>query len=261
MFYVEHPDEAAFLSAGEIARRLGTSDATVVRTVKALGYSGMADLRRELTNHLRGVATPVLRAARSIKDAGEDPLGYVLAREIGLLERARSIDREEVLRAVDALVRAERVLTFGLGPMGALARYFALRLGRLGLPARAITVSGLLLADELLAMRKGDALVVLAYDRLDRDAATLLGRADELALPIVLLTDTRASWTERIPVVLAAPRSSGGSLSGATVPLAILDALLLALAAHDRGRSLATLAELNELRRRLRGKPVREQLE
>jgi hypothetical protein len=56
--------------------------------------------------------------------------------------------------------------------------------------------------------------------------------------------------------VLAAPRSSGGSLSGATVPLAILDALLLALAAGDRGRSLTTLAELNELRKRLRGGPV-----
>src|SRR6266567_2086421 len=47
-FYAEHREEAAFLSAAEIAERLGTSDATVVRAVKTLGYSGIPELRREL---------------------------------------------------------------------------------------------------------------------------------------------------------------------------------------------------------------------
>jgi hypothetical protein len=42
--------------------------------------------------------------------------------------------------------------------------------------------------------------------------------------------------------------------------MAVLDALLLAVAARDRPRSLAALAELNELRRRLRGEPVDEQI-
>ena len=41
-------DEAPFLSALEIAKRLGTSDATVVRAVKALGYAGLPALRDEL---------------------------------------------------------------------------------------------------------------------------------------------------------------------------------------------------------------------
>src|SRR5258706_16052914 len=40
--------EATLLSAAALAKRLATSDATVVRTAKALGYSGLADLRRAL---------------------------------------------------------------------------------------------------------------------------------------------------------------------------------------------------------------------
>ena len=40
--------EATLLSAAALAEQLGTSDATVVRTAKALGYSGLAELRRAL---------------------------------------------------------------------------------------------------------------------------------------------------------------------------------------------------------------------
>src|SRR4051794_8975083 len=46
-FFAQHREEAAFLSATEIAQRLGTSDATVVRTAQSLGYSGLQELKRE----------------------------------------------------------------------------------------------------------------------------------------------------------------------------------------------------------------------
>src|SRR5581483_5284360 len=131
-FYAEHREEAAFLSAVEIAERLGTSDATVVRAVKALGYTGIPELRRELIDALRARATPAIRLGRTLEDAGEDPLGYVIALELELLEVAREIDRSDFAHAVDLLAGADRVLVYGLGPGGPLAEYFALRLGRFG---------------------------------------------------------------------------------------------------------------------------------
>jgi DNA-binding MurR/RpiR family transcriptional regulator len=260
-FFVRHREEAAFLSAAEIAERLGTSDATVVRAVKALGYSGIPELRRELIDALRARATPAVRLGRTLEDAGEDPLGHVIDLELELLENARSIDRADFARAVDILAGAERVLAYGLGPNGPLADYFALRLRRFGRPAQAITASGLRLADALLVARPGDALLLLAYERLDVDADATLGRANALGLPVVLVTDTLgAKLADRIDVALPALRGRGGALSGAATTMTILEALLLALAARDRARSLAALAELNELRKRLRGRPVAEEI-
>jgi DNA-binding MurR/RpiR family transcriptional regulator len=260
-FYAEHREEAAFLSAAEIAERLGTSDATVVRAVKALGYSGIPELKRELIAALRARATPAARLGRSLEDVGEDPLGHVLGVEIELLERARSIDRADFARAVDVLAAADRVLAYGLGPNGPLVDYLTLRLRRFGRLAQAITASGLRLADALLVARPGDALVLTAYERLDRDAEAVLARANDLALPVVLVTDSLgAKLADRIAVALPALRGRGGSLSGAATTMAILDALLLAVAARDRARSLAALAELNDLRRRLRGAPLQEEL-
>ena len=78
----------------------------------------------------------------------------------------------------------------------------------------------------------------------------------------MLLTDTLgARLADRVDVALPALRGRGGALSGGAPTMAMLDALLLAVAARDRGRSLAALAELNELRKRLRGAPVHEELQ
>jgi DNA-binding MurR/RpiR family transcriptional regulator len=260
-FYAEHREEAAFLSAAEIAQRLGTSDATVVRAVKALGYTGIPELRQELIDALRARATPAVRLGRTLEDAGEDPLGHVIALEHELLERARSIDRRDFDRAVELLAKAERVLAYGLGPTGPIAEYFVLRIARFGRAALAMRASGLLLADELLNVRRGDALLLLTYERLDRDVDVVLTRANEVGIPVVLVTDTLASkLADRIDVALAAPRARHGTLSGSALTVALLDALLLALAARDRSSSLAGLAELNELRKRLRGAPLPERL-
>jgi DNA-binding MurR/RpiR family transcriptional regulator len=261
-FYAEHREEGAFLSAAEIAERLGTSDATVVRAVKALGYSGIPELRRELIDALlRARATPAVRLGRSLEDVGEDPLGQVLDREIELLEEARSVDRAEFARAAGLLASADRVLIFGLGPSGALAEYFALRLLRIGRPARAITASGLRLADALLDARRGDALLLMAYEPLDTEADAALTRANEFELPVVLLGDTLGDrLSGRVGCVLATRRGRHGTLGSAAATIVLLDALLLALAVRDRTRALAALGDLNRLRRRLRAEPLAESL-
>jgi DNA-binding MurR/RpiR family transcriptional regulator len=260
-FYADHGEEAAFLSAAEIAHRLGTSDATVVRAVKALGYSGIPELRRELIDALRARATPAVRLGRSLEDAGADPLGHVVELGLELIEGLRGIDRADFDDAVAVLAGAERVLAFGLGPNGPLAEYFTLRLSRFGRPAQAITASGLLLADQLLGVREDDAMLLMAYERLEPNAEVALARANEVGVPVVLVTDSLGGkLADRVDVTLPAPRTRGGTLSAAVATMTILDGLLLALAAADRVRSLAALAELNELRRGLRAAPVQEEL-
>jgi len=260
-FLVEHREEAAFLSAAEIGQQLGTSDATVVRTVKSLGYAGLGELRRELIDALRARATPTVRLGRSLEAAGDDAaraFDQALAHEVELIEQARArLVRENVVRAVDLLTRADRVVCAGIGPSGALADYFTLRLGRLGRQTLAVTATGLRLADALLQLRRGDALVLLAHDSLDTDTEETLRRANDLELPVVLITDTLgAKLADRVDTALAASRSAPGSFGTSAATIALLDALLLAVAARERAKSLAALADLNELRSRVRAAPL-----
>ena len=260
-FFVEHREEAAFLSAVEIGQRLETSDATVVRTAKRLGYPGLPGLRDELIAALRARATPAVRLGRSLAAAGNDvasAFDLALAQEVEFIEIARHrIEPRDVLRAVDLLREADRVVSAGIGPSGALAEYFALRLGRFGHRTLAVVATGHRLADALLQLRRGDALLLLAYDELDPDAEETLRRANELELPVVLVTDSLGpKLAPRIEVALAVPRSVGGAFGTSGATLALLDALLLAVAASDRAHAMTSLAELNELRARVSARPL-----
>ena len=261
-FLAEHPEEAAFISAADIAAQLSTSDATVVRTVQSLGYSGLPELKRELVTALKSRATPALRLGRSMEQIGDSPqaaLEYAFAMQLELLEDARRTVRPEAfVRAVDLIRGAERTHVMGIGPTGSMARYLAMRLVRFGYPAGSITDTGLLLADGLLGIDNGDALVVLAYGQVLREVDVTLNRAQQVGAPVVLLTDTLgAALAERVTVTLSASRGAADMWSTITTTAVLMDALLFGIALADRPRSLATLEALNELRTQITGQPFR----
>lgn len=255
-FFAEHREEIAFLSAVEIAQQLETSDATVVRAAQSLGYSGLPDLKRELSASLRTRRTPAMQLGRRLEEVGDDPeatLDHVLCWQIQLLEEARQTVRPAAFkRGVEIMHQAARVLVFGIGPGACVAEYAALKLVRFGRQAAALTHSGSRLSDGLLAMRPGDALVALAYSSVYREVDVTLARAAELGVPVILLTDVLAiDLAGRFEVAMEAQRGRAGSLGSVATALVLVDALLLGLAARDRARSLAASEQLDALRARL----------
>lgn len=260
-FFVRHREEVAFLAAAEIAQRLGTSDATVVRTAQSLGYSGLNELKRECATALRSRVTPAVRLRWRLAEIGaspDDALDQALSLQIELLEDARhTVDRAAFARAVDLLCAAERVLICGNGPSATLADYFALRLKRFGRQAAAVTSTGIALADALVGMRGGDMLVAVGYGRVSRELDVTLDHARECGVPVILLTDTLGvALAERVTVSLRARLDRSGMFGSIATTLVLMDALLVGLAAHDRERTLHALAALNDLRARIVGHRV-----
>ena len=145
-FFAQHREEVMFLSAVEIAGRLDTSDATVIRAAQSLGYSGLPALKAELREAMRTRATPTLRLGRSLEDLGSDPaavLEHVLATEIELLHDARETLRAaEFTRALELIAGSQRVVIQGLGPNAPLAEYFASRLCRMRRAALSVGARG-----------------------------------------------------------------------------------------------------------------------
>lgn len=255
-FLAQHREEVVFLSAMEIAGRLDTSDATVIRAAQSLGYSGLNDLKTELRDALRTRATPTLRLGRSLEDLGEHPtavLDHVLATEMQLLQDARDTLRTaDFERALDLLAGAQRVVIQGLGPNAPLGEYFAARLRRMRRPAIAVGARGQGLADALLDMRKGDVVVVLAYDQANPESILTLDRARKLKLPSILVTDTLGlALAGQFTVALSARRAGGGMFHLSAITVVVLDALLFGLAGRDRAGALDAAEELQEIRARI----------
>jgi DNA-binding MurR/RpiR family transcriptional regulator len=257
-FFTEHATQLGFFSAAEIAARLGTSDATVVRTAQRLGYRGLADLKRALLDDAPPPEpTPSSRLGATLRHATTpmDVLNHVLDVHQAALHAARKNLDERFPAAVALLATAERIVLSGTGPSAAVAQYAAVLLGRVGRPAATITATGVSMADQAMELRRGDTLLLLAYTRLHTHAAVLIDLAQRRRIPVLLVTDVLAN-VEGADLVLSCPRGLPGEQSSHAVTLLLLEAIAVALAATERARATTALSELNRLRGELLGAPA-----
>lgn len=255
-FFAEHREEVAFLSAADVAEVLGTSGATVVRAAQALGYAGFPELKDELRDALRTRTTPITRIGRSLDELGADPdavLDHVLAGTAELIaETRRAMRPQEFRRAVDVLRRAQRIVVIGLGPNRGLADHVTQGLRRFGKRASLISARGQAMAEDIIELGAGDALLLIAHERVTNEVSVPLDLAKSRGVPVILVTDRLGLALEgRYTAALTALRGGPETYPISAVTLAVLEALLIALAGRDRARTLATFEQINELRRKL----------
>jgi DNA-binding MurR/RpiR family transcriptional regulator len=243
-------------SAMELAARTETSDATVIRTVQALGFAGLAELKQVLLASVDRPSTPADDMRRTLGDVGENTdraIEAAIEAHDESMESLRSPEaRARIAAAVSILHPAARIAIFGIGPSAALAVYVATLLARGGRRTLTLNVTGGMLADQMLDLRSGDALLVLAYGRAYGEVETVFAEARQLGLPIVLVTDSLDRKLARFAsVILPARRgrSERVALHGAT--LVCLEALVLGLAAASPD-TVTSLERLNRLRRDVR---------
>lgn len=252
----DHTEDVLFASADQIGQVTGTSNATVIRAAKSLGYSGLPELKHDLGMDVIGATRPSTRLRRRIEHAGNKPeeaIGYVLA-EAGerIGETQRIVDPADFTAAVECLAGAREVVAFGLGLSALSARYLTMRLVRLGRRARDISVTGFSLADELMPLGEGDTVVMYVPGRLLPDCELILDHAAEVGARTVLIADSLTGrLRDRVDACLPAVHSPSGLTAECLTSLALTDALLLAVAAQEEERATRASERLNTLRQRL----------
>ncbi|MFJ1767110.1 MurR/RpiR family transcriptional regulator [Amycolatopsis sp. NPDC088138] len=251
----KHPGMIVLSTAGELGTLSGTSDATVIRTVKALGYSGLPELKRAVGRDVVS-DTPATRLRKRVEQAGDDTtslLDELLAESVDRLTETRRLLAEPAFTAaVELLAGANAVLGYGLGVSELPVRYLATRLQRLGRRARSTSATGFRLADELLTIEAGDVVVLNAPERLLPDMTTLVRHARSVDAGVLLLTDSLgATLDSQVDVTLTATRSPSGLTQEGLSTTLVLDCLLLAIAKKDPSSVSANTELLASLRDRL----------
>lgn len=241
------------LSALELGRAIGTSDATVVRAVQALGFAGLQDLREALAHagETGTAADNLSRTWAAVDQSADTAMDGVILSLLDTLASLRSDRTRRVMpEALKTLHMARRIVVFGVGPTAHIAGYFAARLRRKGRRQLVLDRTGTGLADQLLDLEPGDAVLMLAHGRPTREAEAVMAEAAQRRLPVVLITDcAQQRPARRATVTLVIPRGRDGrvSMHGATV--ACLEMLLVGLATTGRTTAIGTLQELERLRK------------
>jgi DNA-binding MurR/RpiR family transcriptional regulator len=240
-------------SAAALGARIGTSDATVLRTVQTLGFASLADLKIAILKSGL-VSTPADHMRRTLVDlekaTGQALDGILHAHAEGLDVLKSKKCRAQIAAAVRVLDGANRIAVFGIGPSAALATYVSTLLVRNGRSSRTIGATGSMLADQLLDLAKGDVLLILAYGRLYREVKAVFAEAKAVGLPSVLVTEADDTPLAKLAdVCVAIPRGRPGQVALHGTTLVGLEGLVLSLAAARPDAALASLENLNRLRR------------
>ncbi|GHF68251.1 MurR/RpiR family transcriptional regulator [Streptomyces sp. JUS-F4] len=249
-------EQLLFASAQQLGAASSTSNATVVRALQRLGYAGLPALKRELANDFTSAVAPEVRLKRRIAHVGQDLDSIwtdVFDEAQERIDQARRLTGPDSLkRAVAVLAEAREVFAYGVAASEPGARHLALALGRIGRRARAVSETGFALADQLLALGQGDAVVIFQPGRRLMELSVLMERARSVGAKVVLVTDELGeAYADRVEAVLTAPHTPTGITAESLTGLLVADALLLALATLDEDRAVDSSHQLTALREQL----------
>jgi DNA-binding MurR/RpiR family transcriptional regulator len=252
-FFVDQKQAVLLSSAAQIAQLAGASDATVVRTARALGFESLSALRAALLSELTGTPSPGNRLERTLAETGGDAAG-ALQHVIGLHESVLDVLRRPEIaasfeRAIDILAGATRRHVFGIGPSGAMADYASLQFNRIGLPTGALSASGVALADRLLWLGKGDAVLMMAYAPLYREVEVVLDQANRHDVPVILISDNLGALVaDKVAEIIPVPRGKADHLAMHGGTMVLIEAMIVGLAGRCQERAFDSLDQLSILR-------------
>jgi DNA-binding MurR/RpiR family transcriptional regulator len=255
-FLRQNQDEAAFLAAGEIATRLNLSEATMVRFARTIGFDSYPALREALQDSFRHRMTHSARLRSRLDDlrSAGDIFERLVASEMDYLTEAlQTLDREALNAAVELLRTHQRIFVFGLGPSTSLVDLLEIRLTRSARHVIALKTSGQEMLEPLLLMNGNDLLVAIGFFNLTPNLQMVLDYANQQKTPVILVTDTLGPMVgDKADVVLAARRGPVSAFHSLTVPMTIINALLLALSSADQEHVMANLDMLDQMRAKLK---------
>ena len=179
-YIVDHLDEAAFLTAEELARRASTSSSTVVRFSQALGFEGYPELQQAAIEEYRNatVAGNGSNGSALFSFDHSELEGSLSADYANLEETAKHMTREQIDGAVAALAEAQRVVIVGVDQMAFFASYLRHLLSLLDIRAEIVASTGGESLQRLGRIDEETLVIVLSSGR----AHPLLLRAMKLAL-------------------------------------------------------------------------------
>jgi len=128
-FVQEHMEEVVVLSLQGLARKCGTSDATVLRFCRSLGYLGFADFKVSLVPEL------LRTSKKTYPEVGKGTVKEMFQRNFRQQMDSTLQNCDDAMLASVALhiSRANRILIIGLGGSAGVAHIFCDSLGSLGI--------------------------------------------------------------------------------------------------------------------------------
>ncbi|BDG59531.1 MurR/RpiR family transcriptional regulator [Caldinitratiruptor microaerophilus] len=240
--------QVAFLTAAQVAREAGVSEATVIRLAVALGYAGYPELQAAAREGLGRTLRTFSRQAADAQGPG-GVLHRVLEQEAANIRGLRNhITEADFERAVNLLCEAEAIHVVGARSSRFLAQYLGFILRAMLGPMVHILDGGVGdAAPHVAGMGPGHVAVVFTFPRYTRTTVDIARAARRRGAAVVGITDSPLSpLVPHSTVAFTCPIDSGFTWDSYAAAFGLAGALLGAVSLGLRERVVRTLGRLEE---------------
>ena len=251
----DHLQRAVFLTAGQLAQQVGVDAGTVVRTAQDLGYRGYGDFIESARKCFLEVRTPHEHTPyeifqRSVCDEA-DPAQSVITswhEERHNLEQViEMIDPKQIVKLARRIIKARTTLIVGLDLASVLSQHLEYALLALGLQARAVAAGGGRLRNHLMSVTSRDLVIAITFRRGLRETVEAAKEARKTGAYTIGMTDSQLSPLVTVCDEHILTSVSSQSFAGSYVaPLAVINAIVIAVTKCDPAQSLKALGKINK---------------
>ena len=260
-YILRYPNDAAFVSGGEISREVGVSEAAVSRFIRAAGFRNMNELRNSLTHHIHKKTGMTSRMDNLLSTLQKEQRFFYdfIAGEIEYLHKAtETISTDDIERSAELLHQSQMIYLTGMRASLPIREMLDYRLSRLGFRTVHLTDSERYILDKAQLIRKEDVVVGITFQRIPKDVRIVFDQAARQGTPTILITDMAlVPKSLQADVILSATRGPQNVANTFTVPMAIASAIIWSLASKLGHEGHLRIEELASLRQRYGYEPTR----
>ncbi len=242
---LESPDQVIYRSISELAENAGTSEPTVLRFCRALGFRGYHDLKIQLAQDL----VPEVKNIHEDVTARDDPATLVRkvlnANAIAIADTLDTLDPIQVAKAIRILARADRIEFIGFGGSAAVAMDAYHKFFRIGIPCGWQDDPHMQAMSAALMGPRG-VVVAISHSGSTKDVVETLGIAKQAgATTIAIVSHRKAPVATTADIALCAHARETGfkpePMSSRIAHLSVIDVLSVGVALRKRYAFMASV--------------------
>ncbi|WP_342043180.1 MurR/RpiR family transcriptional regulator [Bacillus sp. OTU2372] len=233
-FIEQNQDEIIHLSITEVAERSETSESSVVRLCKRLGYKGFQDLKINLAKEVIAPEKQIHEVIEKGDDVVKIKKKVFQSNIQALYDSIEVCNDEELRKAVDAISNARFIEFYGTGGSGTVAFDAHHKLLKLGIKSFAYNDT-ILQAMSASVLTNQDVVIGISHTGSNTDVLAALKLAKEAGATIICITNSSKSPITKISDIVLQTASNEtlfrtDAISSRIAQLTIIDILVAAVA-------------------------------
>lgn len=251
-YILTHMEEVAFLTAAQLGKKVGVSEATVVRFASLLGYEGFPNFQFHIQNMMRQDITTISRLEKRAEQQARQRSTSILqeilqADQTNLALFASDTSEGTLSHAVDLIVDARDVYICGLRSSYSLAFFLWFSLRFFLHKVHLITPGIGDLPEQVLFADHRDILISISSKRYSKRTIEIAQALKKRQVKVIAISDNILSPLAQLAEVHFTVRTDVSSfIESQVVSMSLINALVTAVALKHKQETVEELSKLEE---------------